>query len=66
MLDPLTSLSIAANVAQFIDFGTKLLVGGFEIYRSTHGATAENQQLSMVVEDLGNVTNSLGSVDKSV
>lgn len=60
-MDPLSALSIAACVVQFVDFGTKVLKDGKELYNSADGALAENvdfatsssrlQQLSTTLQD---------------
>jgi hypothetical protein len=44
-MDPLTALSIAASVVQFVDYGTKLLSKGRELYKSADGALSENVEL---------------------
>jgi hypothetical protein len=41
-MDPLTALSVAACVVQFVDYGTKLLSKGRELYKSADGALWEN------------------------
>ena len=42
MLDPLTAVSLVAAILQFVDFGSQIIVSGYEIHCSTHGATEEN------------------------
>lgn len=37
---------------QFVDFGSKILVSGYETYRSTHGATEENIDLEYLTQKL--------------
>jgi hypothetical protein len=44
-MDPLTALSVAASVVQFVDYGTKLLSKGRELYKSANGALSENIEL---------------------
>jgi hypothetical protein len=44
-MDPLTALSVAACVVQFVDYGTKLLSKGRELYKSVDGALSENIDL---------------------
>ena len=44
-MDPLTALSVAACVVQFVDYGTKLLSKGRELYKSADGALSENIEL---------------------
>ena len=52
MLDPITALAIAGNVAQFIDFGLKATSKAREIHRSASGATGENEDLEVIANDL--------------
>jgi hypothetical protein len=52
MLDPITALGIASNVAQFIDLGLKATSKAREIHRSASGMTAENADLELVAKDL--------------
>lgn len=47
-MDPLSSLGVAGNVIQFVDFGIKLVSRFNQIYRSADGALQENTQLSEV------------------
>lgn len=44
-MEPLSALSVAAAVAQFVDFGLKIAGNAREIYGSLSGATEENQHL---------------------
>jgi hypothetical protein len=52
MLDPITALGIAGNVAQFIDFGLKATSKAREIHQSARGVTAENADLELITKDL--------------
>lgn len=45
MLDPLSAASLAAAILHFVDFGSKIIVSGYETYRSVNGATEENVDL---------------------
>lgn len=45
MLDPLTAISLASAIAQFIDFGSKVIRGASEIYKSTDGVLNDNAEL---------------------
>lgn len=44
-MDPLSALSIATSVLQFLDFATKLLTSSREIFGSSQGATSNNLTL---------------------
>ena len=52
MLDPISAVSLAAAILQFVDFGSKIIVSGYETYRSTHGATEENIDLEYLTQML--------------
>jgi hypothetical protein len=52
MLDPLTALSLAGNIIQFIDFSTKLVAKGHELYNSADGASIGNAELEVIAKDL--------------
>lgn len=51
-MDPLTALSVAGTVIQFVDFGTKILRGSYSIYRSTSRALPVNDELEILTRDL--------------
>jgi hypothetical protein len=57
MLDPWTALSLAACIAQFIDFGTKLVADAKEIRES--GSPSNVLDLSNVTADLVSISNSI-------
>jgi hypothetical protein len=52
MLDPLTALSVAGSLVQFIDFSTRLVSKGRQIYRAVDGALDENKEIELVAADL--------------
>ncbi len=49
-MDPLTALSVAAAVIQFVDFGLRLTSAGIELYES--GSLAVNDELELITRDL--------------
>ena len=51
-MDPLTTVSLAGTIIQFVDFGSKLLTNAQELYRSTAGMLTTNQELELVTADL--------------
>lgn len=51
-MDPLGALSIAAAVAQFAEFGFKLVRNTHEIYKSSSGQPAKTINLNTVSNDL--------------
>ena len=52
MLDPLSALSLASSIVQFVQFGTKLVSEGVELYQSSNGALAKNSELEAIVKDI--------------
>ncbi|KAH9204764.1 hypothetical protein DL95DRAFT_494636 [Leptodontidium sp. 2 PMI_412] len=51
-MDPLTAISLASSIVQFIDYSTKLIHGAKEIYCSVTGATEENYRLENVTAEM--------------
>ena len=51
MLDPLTAVSLASAVVQFIDFSIKILTETQEIYQSVSGTTRKNVTIGEITQD---------------
>ncbi|CZR63072.1 uncharacterized protein PAC_12969 [Phialocephala subalpina] len=51
-MDPLTALSLAGTVVQFVDFGTKLFSEIFQLYKMSGGTLKANDELKLVVGNL--------------
>ncbi|KAG0648144.1 hypothetical protein D0Z07_6009 [Hyphodiscus hymeniophilus] len=51
-MDPLTALSLAGTVIQFVDFGTKLLGTAGELYKSTTGSLGVHTEIELTASDL--------------
>ncbi|KAF8851474.1 hypothetical protein BDZ45DRAFT_750667 [Acephala macrosclerotiorum] len=51
-MDPLTVLSVASNIIQFIDFGNKLISTGRKVYSSASGALVENLEIETGAESV--------------
>jgi hypothetical protein len=51
-MDPLTALSVAGSIVQFVDFGLKLLKDGRSLYKSSTGALGVNEELEFIINDL--------------
>jgi hypothetical protein len=58
-MDPLTALSLAGTIVQFVDFGSKLLSAGRELYKSTTGSLTVNDEIELVTSDLLAITQKL-------
>ncbi|CRG90151.1 Valine--tRNA ligase [Talaromyces islandicus] len=66
VLDPLTALSVATSVIQFVDFGAKLISKGKEIYKSADGVLADHAEQAAISAKLADLTRALsGSIDVS-
>lgn len=51
-MDPLSAVSLAGNIIQFVDFGIRVVSKGYQIYKSNNGALAEDRELEVVINDL--------------
>ena len=60
-MDPLSALSVAAAVVQFVDFGTRVLSDARHIYESSSGQTPVNLELSTVTDDLSRLSGDVES-----
>jgi hypothetical protein len=58
-MDPLSALSVAGTIVQFVDFGSKLLKEGRGFYNSPSGALASNQELEIITTALQSVVTKL-------
>lgn len=58
-MESLTTISLAANVIQLIDFGARLLFGAHEIYHSTTGQSAEHVELRDIAESLSRLSENI-------
>jgi hypothetical protein len=51
-MDPLTAISLAGTIVQFVDFTTKFVSKSTELYRSGSGVLAENANIEKTTADL--------------
>jgi hypothetical protein len=69
-MDPVSALSLAANVVQFVVWGQNIVSKGNQLYKSADGALAENVQLetaSIRLQQLsGSVQGSLSQAQQGV
>ncbi|KAE8454648.1 hypothetical protein EG329_000271 [Mollisiaceae sp. DMI_Dod_QoI] len=54
-MDPLTALSVAGTIIQFVDFGNKLLTSSMQLYKSSQGSLKAYEELELVTGDLQSV-----------
>lgn len=60
-MDPISAVSFAATILQIVEFSWNLVRGSYKIYESATGQSAENAQISAIVEDLKEATKTLQS-----
>ena len=65
VLDPFSALGLAGNIVQFVDFASKLFSKSKELYKSSSGATKENQELEDATDTLRRLCASLKKVDQA-
>jgi hypothetical protein len=51
-MDPLTALSLASSIVQFVDFGSELVAKGWRRYKSADGSLVEDVDTEMAVHHL--------------
>ncbi|THV45359.1 hypothetical protein BGAL_0498g00040 [Botrytis galanthina] len=59
MFGPLSTLSLAATIVQFVDFGSRIIATATELHHSSEGALANNLELSTIISDLSSISNGL-------
>ena len=65
-MEAVATLSLAANIVQFIDFGTRTLRKGKEIYASSEGASSDNLAIEAVVRHLKDTLSQIQSFSPAV
>ena len=59
MMDPVAALGLAGNIVLFVDFSCKVLQDTKSLYKSTTGASADNDVLEVICRDLTDLDNAL-------
>jgi len=59
MLDPLTALSLAGTIVQFVDFGSKIISKSRDLARSSTGTSEEASNHEIIINDLLKLSRSL-------
>ena len=62
MISPVDALSLAAAVLQFVEFGSKLVVEGYGMYKSKKGATEQNLHIESVAAELNSICEELSLI----
>jgi hypothetical protein len=58
-MDPLSALSLAGTVVQFLSFSREIVHIGKETYRSASGSTQDVMEISMVIDNLSELHDSV-------
>ena len=58
-MDPVAALGLAGNVVQFVDFSCKVLQDTKNLYGSSTGASADNDLIETICNDLTNLNKAL-------
>lgn len=58
-LDPFTTLGLAGNTVQFLDFASKLVSGTWAIYRSAESISDKNHDLQTIAKDIHKLSDRL-------
>lgn len=58
-LDPLSALSVAASVVQFLDFSSKIVSKGVQAYKSSDGALIDNAEIEEATQRLAQLSKTL-------
>jgi hypothetical protein len=51
-MDPLTAVSLAGNIVQFVDFSVKLVTGAYEIAGSSTGRLAKYEEVYIIAQSI--------------
>ncbi|KAI0173386.1 hypothetical protein GGR52DRAFT_571899 [Hypoxylon sp. FL1284] len=62
-MDPLSAFALAGNVLQFIEFATKLLSTGVQVYKSATGTADSNLAIEDISRNLSSLSSRLGTSD---
>jgi hypothetical protein len=72
VIDPLSALGLAANIIQFIEFGSKLVSKSVQQYNSVAGSAADKQDVELVTrhvhtlaEDIIGTTTAKGTLSRN-
>jgi hypothetical protein len=61
MAEALAAVGLASSIVQFVDFGSKLLSDGRELYYSAAGVLLENDELETIVVNIKHVSEAISS-----
>ncbi len=58
-MEPLSAVSLAGNLIQFVEISSSLVSGALDLYASADGASAINVELETITEDLVGICSSI-------
>lgn len=61
MAEALAAVGLASSIVQFVDFGSKLLSNGKELYHSAEGVLEENDELETIVVNIKHVSEAISN-----
>lgn len=64
-MDPLTALSLAGSLVQFVDFTLKILTTGYPLYKASTGSLSAHEELKCVARDLSGLAKRLSHAQRS-
>jgi hypothetical protein len=65
-MDPLTAFGLVANIIQLVDFSSKLISEGREIYNSSDGELLDHSELKIVSKDLSRLALQVENASKAL
>lgn len=65
-MDPFSALDLASNIAQFLDFGGRLITGSIALYKSMDGVFSANGELQNITDDLNSLCRALTDPQKRI
>lgn len=65
-MEPLTAISVAAAVVQFVDFGSRLLRDTVEVYRSPTGQSRDTLNIASISRELSALGDEVESKSKAL
>ncbi|KAF2111408.1 hypothetical protein BDV96DRAFT_499698, partial [Lophiotrema nucula] len=65
VLDPFSALSLACNIVQFVDFGTRLSASIYELYNSASGLASDQTELLEMADRLQSLAEQLSPADEA-
>ncbi len=65
-MDPLSALSVAGTVVQFVDFSAKLISKSRKLYESSNGALVENLELQAIADSMASMQRKIKAAHEEI